>query len=198
MIPLMISVTTPGMITTGDARSARSSGALQLRFVLLTLLALVVPWSGSAAEEVRPLRWPELIPASLAGAPVAPPSVDHFGDTPDLTQLSPWGDLEMSALLVPELDGEQITISGFVVPLNLTRDNRVDEFLLVPYFGACVHVPPPPPNQVIYVTSDEGLDAQRIYEAWTVTGTLRVEARRSAMADAGYSLAAAGIRLYGT
>lgn len=162
---------------------------------------LLVLLSGALADALadpRALRWPELIPESLAGVPVAPPSPDHSGATPDLTQLSPWGDLEMSALLVPELDGERVTISGFVVPLNLTRDNRVDEFLLVPYFGACVHVPPPPPNQVIFVTSEQGLDAERIYEAWTVTGTLRVEARRSAMADAGYSLAAAGIRLYGS
>lgn len=171
---------------------------LTVHAIPVLLLVLLAGSTAAAAADTRALRWPELIPESLAGAPVAPPSVDHSGSAPDLTQLSPWGDLEMSALLVPELEGEHVTISGFVVPLNLTPDNRVDEFLLVPYFGACVHVPPPPPNQVIFVTTEQGLDAERIYEAWTVTGTLRVEARRSAMADAGYSIAATDARIYGS
>ncbi|MEE4298632.1 MAG: DUF3299 domain-containing protein, partial [Pseudomonadales bacterium] len=101
-----------------------------------------------------------------------------------------------SDLLVGELDGAEVTIAGFVVPLALAEDDRVREFLLVPYFGACVHVPPPPPNQVIHVTSAEGLALERIYEAWTVTGTLRVEATESALASAGYAISGADVRLY--
>lgn len=164
----------------------------------VALLVLLLAGAFAAADAPRALRWRELIPASLADQPVGPPAVDHTN--PDVfTQLSPWGDLPMSELVVPELDGADVTIAGFVVPLNLTEDNRVDEFLLVPYFGACVHVPPPPPNQVIYVTAaeGEGLAAERIYDAWEVRGRLTVAARQSAMAQAGYSLRADELTLYG-
>jgi hypothetical protein len=174
-------------------RPSRSAPAHSSALFLLTLLALLA--GPATAEEVRTLRWPELIPGHLADAPVTPPTVDHSGPV-DMTQLSPWGDLEMSALLVPELDGVEVRISGFVVPLNLTAGDRVDAFLLVPYFGACIHVPPPPPNQVIHVAAEPGLDAAHIYEPWTVTGILRVDPRESALAEAGYSLEASGIRLY--
>jgi hypothetical protein len=83
------------------------------------------------------------------------------------------------------------------VPLNITREQTVDEFLLVPYFGACVHVPPPPANQIIYVTTRRGLAADRIYEAWEVEGVLRTAAVDSAMAQAAYQLEAEQVKLYG-
>ena len=159
----------------------------------LLFVALPMLEAGAAA---RALRWPELIPAALADVPLTPPPVAHSGFGATLEQLSPWGDLPMSALLVGELDGAEVTISGFVVPLDLAEDDRVREFLLVPYFGACVHVPPPPPNQVIHVTSAEGLEIDRIYEAWSITGRLRVEASESALASAGYAIAADEVKLY--
>lgn len=163
---------------------------------LLPLLVLAVLATLEVAAEARALRWPELIPAALADAPLTPPTVSHSGFGAGLEQLSPWGDLPMSELLVGELDGTEVTIAGFVVPLDLADDDRVREFLLVPYFGACVHVPPPPPNQVIHVTSAEGLALERIYEPWSVTGTLRVEAKESALASAGYAIAADQVQLY--
>jgi hypothetical protein len=167
----------------------------RLRTALLALALGLLPIA-AAAEDTRTLRWPELIPGHLADAPVRPPSIEDHSGPVDLTQLSPWGDLPMSELVVPEVDGEQVRISGFVVPLHMTGDDRVDEFLLVPYFGACVHVPPPPPNQVIHVIHERGLDAARIYDPWTVVGTLRVRGTSNAMADAGYTLDARTLRLY--
>jgi hypothetical protein len=164
--------------------------------LVVTGLLLCLALAPVASADARALRWQELIPAHLADKPLLSPTIDH--NAPDvLTQLSPWGDLAMSELVVPELDGEDVTIAGFIVPLNLTEDNRVDEFLLVPYFGACVHVPPPPVNQIIYVTSSAGLDADRIYEAWQVTGRLAVAAKQSALAQAGYSMRAEELTLYG-
>lgn len=172
------------------------SVALLLATLLLVAPMFVALGPSARAAELRTLQWPELIPAHLADVPIQPQAIEHSGAT-DLTQLSPWGDLPMSELLVPEVDGVRIRISGFIVPLNLTADDRVDEFLLVPYFGACVHVPPPPPNQVIHVRHARGLDAGRIYDPWTVTGTLQVGGSRNAMADSGYSLEASELVLYG-
>lgn len=48
------------------------------------------------------------------------------------------------------LDGKVVEIAAFIVPLEDDMQES-DEFLLVPYFGACVHTPPPPPNQMVYV-----------------------------------------------
>lgn len=48
------------------------------------------------------------------------------------------------------LDGKVVRIAAFIVPLEDDMQES-DEFLLVPYFGACVHTPPPPPNQMVYV-----------------------------------------------
>jgi hypothetical protein len=48
------------------------------------------------------------------------------------------------------LDGKRVIIAAFIVPLEDDMQ-QADEFLLVPYFGACVHTPPPPPNQMVYV-----------------------------------------------
>ena len=53
----------------------------------------------------------------------------------------------------PAMNGARIRIPGFVVPLENQR-NQITEFLLVPYFGACIHVPPPPANQLIHVVPD--------------------------------------------
>jgi hypothetical protein len=49
-----------------------------------------------------------------------------------------------------QLDGQRVKIAAFIVPLEDDMQ-QADEFLLVPYFGACVHTPPPPPNQMVYV-----------------------------------------------
>ena len=63
--------------------------------------------------------------------------------------------------VVPELDGKRVRIGGYVVPLDFEATN-VKEFLLVPFVGACIHVPPPPPNQIIYVKSAKGLRRARL------------------------------------
>lgn len=163
--------------------------------LLAGLLAAVLT-SLTAAADTRVLRWPELIPEHLATTPLRPPAIDH--DAPaSLTQLSPWGDLPMEDLLVQELDGSDVSLAGFVVPLGMDAEQRVNEFLLVPYFGACVHVPPPPPNQVVHVTASRGLDPGRLHMPWVIEGPMRVSTRRSPLADAGYTIEAREIRLFG-
>ena len=163
------------------------------RFLILLIAMLSIDTFAA-----RALRWPELIPRTLAERPVAPPPINHAGFGPDLVQLSPWGDLSIAEMLVVDLHGVDIEISGFVVPLGVSDDDRIREFLLVPYFGACVHVPPPPPNQVIFVRSSDGLAADRIYDPWTVRGVIKVEATHSAMAAAGYLIDAQEVELYGS
>jgi hypothetical protein len=71
--------------------------------------------------------------------------------------------------LVSTFNGKQIRIAGFVVPLSFDR-TYATEFLLVPYIGACVHVPPPPPNQMILVHSFKPVHVGGLFDAVWVTG----------------------------
>lgn len=82
---------------------------------------------------------------------------------------------EIHTSMVEALDGQQVRIPGYFLPLEVS-DTKVTEFLLVPYVGACIHVPPPPPNQIIYVKTvkDNGYDSKRIYEPVWVTGVMAV------------------------
>ena len=106
-------------------------------------------------------------------------------------------------IVVRKYDGEQITISGYLLPLEFS-DTGVKEFLLVPYVGACIHVPSPPANQMIYVKSDNLYKFKDVFEAVTVSGTLNTEAFSkklslvdgSQMVDTGYKMQASTIEIY--
>ena len=87
------------------------------------------------------------------------------------------------------LDGKRVHIGGYIVPLDFDA-TRVTEFLLVPFVGACIHVPPPPANQIVYVKIEQGFDVQGTFDPVWVTGTLKVTPTFTGLAEAGYSLEA--------
>jgi hypothetical protein len=92
------------------------------------------------------------------------------------------------APVVPALEGQQVKLPGFVVPLEMD-EKEIDQFLLVPYYGACIHVPPPPANQTVYVVTREGKAFEgQLFDVVWVTGTMRVERLSSDLAEAGYRL----------
>jgi uncharacterized protein len=91
--------------------------------------------------------------------------------------------------VVDALNGKRVQIGGYIVPLDFEA-SKVTEFLLVPFVGACVHIPPPPANQIIYVKSDKGIEVGKVFDAIYVTGTLTVNFTSTGLADAGYSIAA--------
>ncbi len=73
--------------------------------------------------------------------------------------------------VVTELDGKQIRMPGFALPLEYS-DKEITEFLLVPWVGACIHTPPPPPNQIVYVKLDKGFKTNGMFEPIWVSGEL--------------------------
>ncbi len=86
-------------------------------------------------------------------------------------------------------------IPGYLIPLEFDSTS-VREFLLVPYFGACIHVPPPPSNQIVYVESPEDVAISGMFDAVWVTGTLSTRSFSHEIADAGYSIEASEVRPY--
>ncbi len=95
------------------------------------------------------------------------------------------------------LNGKQVRIPGFVTPLD-EHKGMVKEFLLVPYFGSCIHSPPPPVNQTILVKPLEGksISLEEIYEPVWVTGLMKVEFSNTDLAQAGYLIESAQLEIY--
>ena len=91
------------------------------------------------------------------------------------------------APIEPALNGKNIKILGFLVPLDMTSQ-AVGEFLLVPFFGACIHTPPPPANQIIHVKPGEPLKGMRAMEMVWVEGILETTSSATSMGHAGYVL----------
>ena len=163
------------------------------------LLALLFCTSSLWAAEPRELTWSELIP------PDAPPQQAQPAPMHDLSQLADALAAESGpaaqqqapdAPVIAALDGEQIKLPGYIVPLDVTEEGRVTEFLFVPYFGACIHVPPPPSNQIVHVTSELGVLMDALYQPFWIEGPLKVGQISSDQAEAGYQMQAEKIYPY--
>ena len=148
---------------------------------------LALPLAALAGSgEVRTLKWDDLLPA---GGYVPPPVVDH--STPaGFDGFSYGGDTRT----VPELAGVRARLPGFVVPLD-TVDDKVASLLLVPYFGACIHQPPPPPNQIVHVRFAEPIVLESMYTPVWITGVMKLE-RYSGLAESGYAMEGQGVEEY--
>lgn len=99
------------------------------------------------------------------------------------------------APVVEEFDGQLVRIPGFVVPLE-GDGKTINEFLLVPYFGACVHVPPPPSNQLIHVVPNQPIPGEWDMTPVWVAGELAVVRFDSSLGSAGYQLRALTVEEY--
>lgn len=91
--------------------------------------------------------------------------------------------------------GQSVRIPGFVVPLEDTKDG-MKEFLLVPYFGACIHSPPPPANQIVHVLPKSPAKGLRSMDAVWITGTLATVRTDSYMGAASYRIEALSVSPY--
>jgi hypothetical protein len=101
-----------------------------------------------------------------------------------------------SAPVVEGLNNLTVKLAGFLV--NLESDEKaVSEFLLVPYFGACIHVPPPPSNQIVLVRTGRPIKLGPMSQRVVVTGRLRTEHVRNELASVSYVLDATHVGAQG-
>jgi len=157
--------------------------------VFALLFALLFALQVSATDSgYRDLYWEDLIPEDFSFKEESAP-IDHFSDDFEIPP-------QLTAPVVHELDKTKIRIPGYAVPL-VGDEKGITEFLLVPYMGACIHVPAPPTNQIVYVkTAGKPLSMHMIYDAFWVTGTLSTIGQTSEYAETGYSLSADGFEVY--
>ncbi|WP_019960045.1 DUF3299 domain-containing protein [Woodsholea maritima] len=155
-------------------------------FALITTPSLAHEDS-SVAEERLDLTWADLMPegaaerlSQLQRMQALANGMDHFG-TERMPQVRMFD-------VVEELDGKHVRLGGYVLPFDFAQDNKVSRFLLVPYVGACVHVPPPPPNQLVYVRTEEPVQIDGLWDPVYVEGILRTEQQDNDLGDTAYTL----------
>lgn len=161
---------------------------------LVLLLASFPLW----AAEPREINWDALIPPDAPHLkPVMTPMHDLSKMGTALMEAAPPAPQQApNAPVVKALDGQQLRIPGYIVPLEVNEQGRTTDFLLVPYYGACIHVPPPPSNQIVHVTSELGVKVDELYQPYWIEGPMQVKASSSELADAGYQMAAQKIFVY--
>jgi hypothetical protein len=151
------------------------------------------------SDAVTELEWDALIPEEWQPDKImAQYNVDELEDDDPRAQelMEKLKALWKESPVVQDLDGKRVKLPGFVVPLD-TDGQKTGEFLLVPYYGACIHVPPPPANQTVHVVTDTDREYQGgLFDPVWVSGILKVESSSSELAEAGYRLEATKVESY--
>ena len=97
---------------------------------------------------------------------------------------------------VKELNEMKIRIPGYTVPFEYGANAEITEFLLVPYYGACLHAPPPPPNQTVFAMADEPIKLRDLAQAVWIEGTMYTQTQESELADAAYTIRVEKVETY--
>ena len=181
-----------------------------LSIVLLCAIAPVLPAAEPETSEYRELEWPELLPAKDLEALMSPPDwineIDDGSslDDPDLFASRSQDSLNdsqyqqalRSVTVREELAGQKVRLPGYIVPLAFDDQHRVIEFFLVPYMGACLHMPPPPPNQIIYANYEVGIELESLWVPYWIEGELIIKNVNNYVADSAYAINLSNVEEY--
>ncbi len=177
--------------------------ASQLLLLFVVALATSQPASAAdndAATAFRELEWIDLLPEEDLQALMNPPEYladitdgsaedkleGQFSVAENELATGRWEAALVSTRVVEALNGEAVRLPGFVVPLEFGEDEKVTKFFLVPYFGACLHMPPPPPNQIVYAEFDEGVALSTLYDPFWLEGKLKTTLTENEVARSAY------------
>jgi len=159
------------------------------------------PWASKVKDGLIQLKWEDLIPPGSSKtlyekvkdkSLLSPGNTDPFSRT----VMKVARKISDKPPVVQSLNGRRVRLAGLVVPLE-GDGQQMSEFLLVAYFGACIHVPPPPSNQIVYVTTGEKkVDEPPLFGSVWVTGTLNTQYSTNDVGDAGYTLHAEKVEPY--
>jgi len=142
------------------------------------------------AAGIKEINWDALMPANwnpMKSMEAINLGAMNDGDPRAQKALEQMREAWNNAPVSTALNGTRVRIAGFVVPLEGQR-GEVSEFLLVPYFGACIHTPPPPPNQIIHVNPAQPLKSEAASEAVWVSGILETVRSETGMGNASYRM----------
>lgn len=178
----------------------KSTTRLSLLAGIICLVAFVTAqawfWKSdddSDGEPVTEIYWENLVPDDFVPMqnPLETMSTEEIDKLFDGSEESnkKLAELEAQMAYAPvneTLDGQRVRLPGYVVPLDFDGQTKMNEFLLVPYFGACIHTPPPPANQVVHATAVEAVEITDTYSPVWATGKILTQTRVSDLAETGY------------
>ena len=141
------------------------------------------------ARDYIDLEWTDLLPE---GAVFVPPVFQGILEHDSSSLMS---EQPESSGIRTDWNGKVVRLPGFIVPIDYSGTG-VTAFILVPYVGACVHVPPPPANQLVFVTTEKPYENKGLFEAVNVTGMFGTASTKTQLADIGYALSADHIEPY--
>jgi len=147
------------------------------------------PRMGLAASP-RVVSWEDLIPPGVPYAEIiGMGEVDARADTwlPEFD--------ENATKLNDALNGALVKMPGYVLPIDMSTAG-VTSFIMVPYVGACIHTPPPPANQLVFVDSPKPWPSDKLWDPVWVTGVMQHELQSTTIADIGYAMKAQKIEVY--
>jgi len=183
--------------------SQRTVAAALLLVSAMAPWACGVAWSAPAAAStpaagLRELRWEELVPKGWDPLKrFREANVGMFNDSDPRVQalMRELREAWDNAPTNDSMNGAAGRLPGYLIPLEDAR-GLLKEFLLVPYYGACIHSPPPPANQIVHVVLNPPVKGFRMMDAVWVTGTLKTERQDSPMGRSGYQMQAVSVQPY--
>jgi hypothetical protein len=148
------------------------------------------------------IEWPDLMPPEVLAILLNPPEYiaeiedgsaedqisSQIKSSVDQSEEDAYQQALVSTDVNEDLDGAMIRIPGFVVPLEFDEEQTISQFFLVPYFGACLHMPPPPPNQIILVNAPKGIQMSALYDPFWIEGQLSTSFQENDMATSAYAM----------
>jgi hypothetical protein len=161
------------------------------RLIACILAVLIMGTPVFAAETFKEIRWEELVPKGWDPSKELKAydlSKLQDSDPRAIEALEKMKSLWDDAPTEASLAGAKIRLPGFVIPLE-RKGEQVTEFILVPYFGACIHSPPPPANQIIHAIAAKSAGKLRTMDPVWVTGTLSLHRADTPWGKSGYRLA---------
>lgn len=161
------------------------------RAVLAAFAASILVPGVVRAEDVIDLDWKDLLPENETAIPDVLRGLIEHENAPLVSQQP------QSSGVRTDWNGQTVRLPGFIVPIEY-KGTGVTAFILVPYVGACIHVPPPPANQLVFVTTSTPYESEGLFEAVNVTGMFGVSSISTQLAEIGCALSADRIEPYYT
>lgn len=171
---------------------------LLLPALLISTLFALWPATPAFAQAYREIRWEDLTPKHWD--PMAELKDIDFAKLDDADPraaeaLEKLRRIWDEAPPEPAMAGKRVRLPGFVIPLE-RQGEQLREFILVPYFGACIHSPPPPANQIVQGISTRPLGKLRTMDAVWVSGTLSLQRVDTPWGKAGYRISVDKVEPY--
>ncbi len=174
----------------------------RLVFVLLVAVSLSTGKTAIADAKYNEIEWTQLMPADDLAALLNPPDflldIEDGEDNDNIESLSTLSESNetakrfeqalQSTRVIEAFDQARIRLPGFIVPLQSDEQQRVTHFFIVPYFGACLHMPPPPPNQIIYAEYQPGVQLNTLFDPYWFEGTLQIAHTVNGLGSSAYTL----------